>query len=256
MSLTILPASPIVTIKSGKAVTTSRAVAAYFLKDHNHVLRDIDVLIASAPACASNFGLTWEHVPMPRGGVRQARLFEMDRDGFTLLAMGFTGAEALKFKLAYIAEFNRMEAALNDARQQNTPAAAVDLNNPHVLRGLLLDYTAQVAERDAKIAEDAPKVRVYDDLVEARNTLTLRSAAKHLHMKENKFIAWLMANHWVFRTRTGKLQGYANREHAGHLKHLLNHYEGPAGPKMGQQVHITMQGIAALSRRIPPGLRQ
>ncbi|MFG1466536.1 Rha family transcriptional regulator [Xanthobacter sp. DSM 24535] len=36
----------------------------------------------------------------------------MDRDGFTLLAMGFTGAKALQFKLAYIAEFNAMEAEL------------------------------------------------------------------------------------------------------------------------------------------------
>jgi hypothetical protein len=36
----------------------------------------------------------------------------MDRDGFTLLAMGFTGERALDFKLAYIEEFNRMEAAL------------------------------------------------------------------------------------------------------------------------------------------------
>ncbi|MBP2150103.1 phage regulator Rha-like protein [Xanthobacter flavus] len=49
---------------------------------------------------------------MPRGGTRQVRSFDMTRDGFTLLAMGFTGAKALKFKLAYIAEFNAMEEAL------------------------------------------------------------------------------------------------------------------------------------------------
>lgn len=49
---------------------------------------------------------------MPRDGTRQSRAYDMTRDGFTLLAMGFTGKTALAFKVRYVEEFNRMEAQL------------------------------------------------------------------------------------------------------------------------------------------------
>lgn len=49
---------------------------------------------------------------MPNGGARKDRAFNMTRDGFTLLAMGFTGKKALGFKLQYIQQFNFMEEML------------------------------------------------------------------------------------------------------------------------------------------------
>ena len=58
------------------------------------------------------------------------RSFDMTRDGFSLLVMGWTGAKALRFKVAYIEEFNRMEAALRKASA--TPA--IDPNDPAALR--------------------------------------------------------------------------------------------------------------------------
>ncbi|WP_234050133.1 MULTISPECIES: Rha family transcriptional regulator [unclassified Xanthobacter] len=104
---------PIVTRgTAGKPVTNSRDVARYFGKPHNDVLKSIRALLSQAPACAGNFSQTSETVAMPRGGSRQEPAYLMDRDGFTLLAMGFTGPKALQFKMAYIAEFNAMEAEL------------------------------------------------------------------------------------------------------------------------------------------------
>jgi Rha family phage regulatory protein len=109
--------------RDGRIMTTSRDVADYFGKNHHHILRDIDVLVEGG---VSNFGLTpWRNL---QNG-QTYREYIMDRDGFTILAMGFTGSEALKFKLAYIAEFNRMEAELN-ARPQ---APALDLRDPRAL---------------------------------------------------------------------------------------------------------------------------
>lgn len=99
----------------GKVVANSREVAEAFEKRHDHVLRDIDHLMAVAPECAPKFGETSDMVAMPQGGTRTSRSFDMDRDGFALLAMGFTGAKALRFKLAYIEAFNRMEAELRGA---------------------------------------------------------------------------------------------------------------------------------------------
>lgn len=89
---------------------TSRDVAAYFEKDHRNVLQSIDALVAEGV-------LNYQQTPYVNAQNGQAyRCFEMDRDGFTLLAMGFTGPKALKFKLAYIdtdpslsVNFNRIE---------------------------------------------------------------------------------------------------------------------------------------------------
>ncbi len=48
----------------------------------------------------------------------------MNRDGFSLLAMGFTGQKALKFKLAYIKQFNQIEQALRNSYQVDTDGYA------------------------------------------------------------------------------------------------------------------------------------
>ena len=106
------PSLPVLRAVEGRAVANSREVAAAFEKRHDNVLRDIDSLIATAPECALKFEATSDKVAMPQGGIRTSRSFDMDRDGFALLAMGFTGAKALRFKLAYIEAFNRMEAEL------------------------------------------------------------------------------------------------------------------------------------------------
>ncbi len=75
---------------------------------------------------------------MPRGGTRQSRTYEMTRDGFTPLAMGFTGKTALAFKVRYIEEFNRMEAQLKMPQAPQLPnfmdpGEAATLSSP--LRG-------------------------------------------------------------------------------------------------------------------------
>lgn len=102
----------IVAIQNGQPMTNSRDVAELFGKRHDNVRRDIRTMIDEVPACALNFEETWQEVVMPRGGSRQSKTFNMTKDGFVLLAMGFTGKEALRFKLAYIARFNEMEAEL------------------------------------------------------------------------------------------------------------------------------------------------
>lgn len=46
-------------------------------------------------------------------------MYYITRDGFTMVAMGYTGAKAMKFKEAYINEFNKMEAMLQKRRPNN-----------------------------------------------------------------------------------------------------------------------------------------
>ena len=97
------------------AVCDSLQVAEKFEKEHRHILRDIDELTAQNWAVKGLF-----KVSTYKANNRQKyRKFYMNRDGFTLLAMGFTGQKALEWKLQYINAFNRME---NIIREKQFPA--------------------------------------------------------------------------------------------------------------------------------------
>ena len=90
-----------------QAVTTSLKVAEVFDKQHKHVLDSIENLVAQNSAAKSFFSAdSYEN----RG--KQYPMYYMNRDGFTLLAMGFTGSKAMEFKLKYIEAFNAMESTL------------------------------------------------------------------------------------------------------------------------------------------------
>jgi Rha family phage regulatory protein len=101
----------------GQPVTNSLLVAQKFGKRHADVLRiirDLDTQIAevSKNECKRSFAFTSQLIEQPNGGWREEAYCTMTRDGFSLLVMGFTGREALRFKLMFIEGFNRMEEAI------------------------------------------------------------------------------------------------------------------------------------------------
>lgn len=104
----------LVMARNGQAVTTSLIVARYFKKKHKDVLRAINSLDCSDSFCGRNFALTYYETQMPNGGIRKDTMYYMTRDGFTFLAMGFTGKVAAQFKENYIRAFNEMEEALRN----------------------------------------------------------------------------------------------------------------------------------------------
>lgn len=105
-----------VLIADGELVTDSRLVAAHFGKMHKHVLRDVRALLETCPGdfAESNFGLCYEINELQNR--RRTPYYRMTKDGFMLLAMGFTGAKALALKIAFINAFNAMAQQLADHR--------------------------------------------------------------------------------------------------------------------------------------------
>ena len=91
-----------------QAVTTSLKVAERFSKAHRNVLASIKKRTAENSAVKNMFA---ESTYVNKRGQEQP-MYYMNRDGFTILAMGFTGEAALQFKLMYIDAFNKMENAL------------------------------------------------------------------------------------------------------------------------------------------------
>ena len=98
----------ILSTQNGEPVASSRQIAESFGKEHKSVLRSVEDLVAQNCAAKSMF---YETTFENRG--KQYPMYLMNRDGFTLLAMGFTGKAALEWKLKYIQAFNEMEKKLN-----------------------------------------------------------------------------------------------------------------------------------------------
>lgn len=106
---------PEVTSSNGKIITTSVAVASYFHKRHDDVLKKIRSVIEECdPAYRlRNFAETVYHRENPSGGQEiPTTMFELTRDAFVLIVMGFTGKKALQWKIDYINAFNQMESEL------------------------------------------------------------------------------------------------------------------------------------------------
>lgn len=105
----------LVCIHNDVAVCDSLQVAEKFEKEHRNVLQSIDnLLIAENSAVKEMFK---ESTYKANNG-QMYRKFYMNRDGFSVLTMGFTGQKALEWKLQYIDAFNRMESII---REKATP---------------------------------------------------------------------------------------------------------------------------------------
>lgn len=102
--------------QNGQPVASSRDIAEHFEKEHRNVLRDIDDLRKDV----LNFEQMFFSVEIPDSYGRPQRAYLMNRDGFSLLVMGFTGKSALEWKLKYIEAFNRMEAQIKSPQPMTT----------------------------------------------------------------------------------------------------------------------------------------
>lgn len=127
-----LPVESLVSIADGAVLADSRQVADVFGKRHDNVLRDIDGLLQSSKLRDVQKQWFMETLlPHPTVPGHSIRSFAMTRDGFTLLAFGFTGDEALGWKIKYIDAFNTINTmetelglrrAVGSQEPESTPA--------------------------------------------------------------------------------------------------------------------------------------
>lgn len=240
--------NPIVFARDGEAFSTSRDVAVYFGKEHYNVLRDIDALIAHASDLKDREFQLCER-PHPTISGRMDRFYEMNRDGFTLLAMGFTGQKALKWKLKYIEAFNLMEAQLRSA----AAVANVNLRDPKQLTAVALQLIEVNKELKDRIEELAPKAEALDRIATAEGSLCVTDAAKALQRRPKELFSYLRQNHWIYR-RTGSAHdiGYQSKVTAGLLEHKVTTVNRPDGSeKITEQVRVTPKGLAQLAQALP-----
>lgn len=104
---TIKQTKPSVRLIDGHAATTSTAIAHFFGKRHDDVLKRIRETMADLP---EDFRLrNFAESSYLNEQNKEQPMFTLTRDGFVLLAMGFTGKAALAWKIKYIEAFNKLE---------------------------------------------------------------------------------------------------------------------------------------------------
>ena len=143
----------ILSTQNGEPVASSRDVAERFGKEHKDVLRSIKNLTAQNCALLTMFHKT-EYTTAQN---KKATMYLMNRDGFSLLAMGFTGKEAVQWKLKYIEAFNQMEKQLAQRPQ---------LSRAELMAQALIAAHYELEHKDAQIAELTPK-GIFADAVSA-----------------------------------------------------------------------------------------
>jgi len=97
----------LVVIQNNQIVVSSKDIADHFGKQHKDVLENIHNILA-----AENSATKFYQETTYQNRRKDYKEYLMNRDGFSLLAMGFTGKKALQWKLKYIEAFNEMEETL------------------------------------------------------------------------------------------------------------------------------------------------
>ena len=156
---------------NGNDVTTSLIVAQVFGKEHKNVLRDIESL-----SCSEDFNrLNFERITYKDARNREQTAYEMTKDGFSFLVMGYTGSKAGEFKERFINEFNKREALLkNDdyilMRSQQILQKRVEIAEQKI---------KQLEEKNAKLK---PKADFAEAAFKAEGKVDIGQAAKILNL--------------------------------------------------------------------------
>lgn len=181
----------VLSMQSGEPVASSRQIADNFEKRHDHVMRDIDAMKKDVP----NFGEMFFETTAPDSYGREQRTYLMNRDGFTLLAMGFTGKAALEWKLKYIAAFNEMEKKLADQPQ---------LTRSQLLATALIAAHEELEEKDKQIETMKPKVLFADAVSASKKSILVGELAKLLsqngiNIGQKRLFDWMRKNGYLIK---------------------------------------------------------
>ncbi len=174
-----------------QALTNSLLVAEKFGKKHYHVMDSIRNLLNSHEKSGQYFVLD---TYVDNSG-KENPMYVMNRDGFTLLVMGFTGEKALQFKIDYIEAFNKMEQTIKSGNYLV----------PHSFSEALMlaaKQQEQIEEQQKKIKQDAPKVLFADAVATSQRSCLVSELAKIIQQNgvnigQNRLFQWLRDNGYL-----------------------------------------------------------
>jgi len=208
----------------GKDVTTSLIVAKVFGKDHRHVLRDINELTCSEGFRKTNFGLSYYKSSQGK----QIPMYEITKDGFSFLAMGYTGIVASGFKELFIAAFNQNEELLKSEEY-------ILNRGREILAGRIKALEQAVVNRNYIIAEQHPKAVYHDKVLRSKGTCTSRVLGKELKLTAQQLHKILHEKKIIYPSGGGWLM-YEKYQAMGYMKSDTYLYKSKDGKTEGTRI--------------------
>lgn len=162
---------------TGQNVTTSLIIAEIFGKRHDNVLRDIENL-----DCPSDFNaLNFEETPYTNSQNGQTyRAYEITKDGFSFLVMGYTGAKAAQFKVNFINEFNKRESLLKSDDYILMRSREIMERKMIALESELTHKQRVIEVQETQIKELAPKAQYTETVLQSSETYVTTRIAQEL----------------------------------------------------------------------------
>lgn len=193
----------------GTPVTDSLKVAQVFGKEHKNIIRTIRGMLESGSKLSSMESgsanklahIHWfaESSYIDARGNTQP-LFLMTRDGFSLLAMGLTGAKAMQFKVGFIEQFNAMEKVVKEVKAATT-APAIPQTFAEALR-LAANQAEQIEAQQKQLEAQAPKVLFAQSVETSSSSILVGELAKLMKQNdvdigERRLFVWLRENEYL-----------------------------------------------------------
>lgn len=234
--------------------TTSKDIAEKFGKEHKTVLRNIRDLVAQNCAAKNMFHeTTYEN----RG--KQYPMYFVNRNGFTLLVMGFTGTDALEWKMKYMNAFNRMEEIIRTEfttlqRQQQTQNQIPQRGTKEFFALALLDAQQIIEEQERKLIDAQPAIVFHQAVAITEDTILVRDFAKlvtqalrqnsfNVTIGEKKLFEWFKDKGYLIKQKSNSYNMPTQRSVDMNLfKIKETTIQGDHGPRINKTSKITGKG--------------
>lgn len=215
--------------KNGKILASSRDVAEKFGKEHSKVRRSIQALQKDV----ANFGEMFVQSYYEDAYGRKQEEYFMDRDGFSLLVMGFTGKKALEWKLKYIDAFNKMEEKLKTSAtltsEEQLKLQLFDKDPLKVVQAhqqlVSIEINKATAPLIAENNEMKPKAEYHDAISIAENCVNFGKFAatfqnnNKVSFGRNKIMEWCRKNDYLCSSYGLKNKPSQRMLDAGYMKY-------------------------------------
>ena len=187
---------------NGELVVSSKQVAESFGKEHSKVVRSIEGIAKSG----DTKNMFHKAFKVNKQNGQEYKEYLMNRDGFSLLVMGFTGKEALEWKIKYIQAFNEMEKRLS--KPQLTPVEQM-AQGLLAAQQLLDEKKKQVELLEATIESQKPKVLFADAVSASKTSILIGDLAKLIRQNgvevgQKRLFEWLRNNGWLMKSGNSK----------------------------------------------------
>lgn len=239
----------LVFIENNRLVTDSLTVSEIFGKEHKNVMRDITNQVEKLlEAEESNFvTLNFERISYRDSLNREQTKYILTEDAFAMISMAYVTVEAMKFKVKFLSEFNRMRNELNKSPfslPQNFVQALEALVTSEKEKYLLEEQNAY-KEQQLKLQE--PKVALYDVAMSADGVQPVGTVAKELGLGRTRLFA-LLRDKKILRQNNEPYQEFIERGYFKLRMYTITH--NTSGLENKTQPMVTPKGIAWLHKML------